>query len=608
MDYLKTVVPSQLIAEKGSNMVVINPGSANVKIGLASWQTPVVVPHCIAHYMRGPMDEEAQIAKRNREQVFTSPVSSVQQSEREEAYHVIVSHLKLQPENHERVKESWFRKKDHSDGYNSQSKLNEETIFSWTHVREEKNSNSPDNGIDADDEADINMNEEKPEGMDEVNDSGDDEINDCTDTFRSFICGDEALKIAPDQPYFLRHPIRRGHLNVSQFYSVQQISEDLYRIWDWILREKLRISQKNRHMFSAVLVVSETFDNREMKEMLSVVLRDLQFNSAVIHQESLSATFGNGVSTSCVVNIGAQVASVLCIEDGVAVPATGVTLPFGGEDISRCLLWVQQRRQTWPPIDTDPMAKPIDLLMLNRLKETQCKIKDGELNAFADVHCFKANQPSEVYRVHLSALNVPSMGLFYPSILVPDEYPPPPRPWFHDYEDMLEDSSHTEFVRRSDGPEIFFPGYNCGLAMPDSSESYPQKFRKEENLDGLAQAITNSILSTGRLDVQKKLFTSIQLVGGVALTKGLVGVVEERVLHAIPANEAIDTVEVLQQRTDPLIVSWKGGAILGILDYFSRDQWIHREDWVHGGSKIGSGRKYRDSHLLQTQAFWYINS
>jgi len=138
MDYLKTVVPSQLIAEKGSNMVVINPGSANVKIGLASWQTPVVIPHCIAHYMSGPTDEQAHIAKRNREQIFTSPVSSAQQSEREEAYHMIVSHLKLQPANHERGKESWFRKMDHSDGYNSQTKLNEETIFPWTHVKEER--------------------------------------------------------------------------------------------------------------------------------------------------------------------------------------------------------------------------------------------------------------------------------------------------------------------------------------------------------------------------------------------------------------------------------------------------------------------------------------
>ena len=168
-----------------------------------------------------------------------------------------------------------------------------------------------------------------------------------------------------------------------------------------------------------------------------------------------------------------------------------------------------------------------------QLKETQCKIKDGELNAFADVHYYKANLPSEVYRVQISALNVPPMGLFYPSILIPEEYPPLPHPWFHDYEDMLEDGSHTEFVKRSDEPDLFLSGYNFGLAIPESSESYLQKFRNEDNLVGLAQAITNSILSTGCLDVQKKLFTSIQLVGGVALTGRSVDTEKENLQKAI---------------------------------------------------------------------------
>lgn len=31
-------------------------------------------------------------------------------------------------------------------------------------------------------------------------------------------------------------------------------------------------------------------------------------------QEGLAAVFGNGLSTACVVNIGAQVASVICVE------------------------------------------------------------------------------------------------------------------------------------------------------------------------------------------------------------------------------------------------------------------------------------------------------
>jgi len=50
-----------------------------------------------------------------------------------------------------------------------------------------------------------------------------------------------------------------------------------------------------------------------------------------------STTFGNGLLISCVVNIGAQVAYVLCIEDGVFIPAIGATLPSGSEDISWCI-------------------------------------------------------------------------------------------------------------------------------------------------------------------------------------------------------------------------------------------------------------------------------
>ncbi|KAK1677108.1 hypothetical protein QYE76_037956 [Lolium multiflorum] len=50
MDYLKTVVPSRLMAERGANLVVINPGSTNVRMGFASQDVPFNVPHCIARH------------------------------------------------------------------------------------------------------------------------------------------------------------------------------------------------------------------------------------------------------------------------------------------------------------------------------------------------------------------------------------------------------------------------------------------------------------------------------------------------------------------------------------------------------------------------------
>ncbi|XP_043811070.1 actin-related protein 9 isoform X3 [Manihot esculenta] len=484
------------------------------------------------------------------------------------------------------------------DGHNTQSGR-KDLAFTWANVYEPETNSS--------------LASESPTIESHIGEAS--EIHESTDAkeptmserkYRGFICGEEALRIPPTEPYCLHRPIRRGHLNISQHYPMQQVVEDLHTIWDWILVEKLHIPQSERNLYSAILVLPETFDNREIKEMISIVLRDLCFSSAVVHQEGLAAVFGNGLSMACIVNIGAQMTSVICVEDGVAIPNTEKTLPFGGEDISRCLLWTQRHHQTWPQIRTDILTKPIDLLMLNRLRESYCEIKEGEVDAVAVVHSYEEGVPVGSHRTRLTALNVPPMGLFYPMLLVPDVYSPPPRSWFHDYDDMLEDTWHIEYPRRPDISDGLFPGVNVGLPTWDSYPVLLSKPNKEEKV-GLAEAITSSILSTGRIDLKRKLFCSIQLIGGVALTPGLTPAVEERVLHAIPSNEAIDTVEVLQSRTNPNFVSWKGGAILGILD-FGRDAWIYREDWIRNGIHVGSGRKYRDSYYLQAQAMCYINS
>ncbi|XP_009394524.2 actin-related protein 9 isoform X1 [Musa acuminata AAA Group] len=602
MDYYKSVVPSQLINERGANLVVINPGSANVRIGFANQQVPFNIPHCIARHVKG---SDNRLTGSVQDQVLNLQAIPSQQLEREKAYDTIASFLKIPFLDEEVESNSFPRKMGPVDGYASHQSRSE-TSYTWTNVMEKKTNRSL-----AVDTTQITLSEraeDKDAECEPSNSKADDDGESPPEEFmfKEFICGEEALKISSVEPYCLSHPIRRGHFNVSQHYPLQQVLEDLHDIWNWILTEKLHLPSGERNLYSAILVLPETFDNREIKEMLSVVLRDLKFSLAVVHQEGLAATFGNGLSTACVVNIGAQVTSVICIEDGVALPSTVLTLPYGGEDISRCLLWLQRYHQTWPPIQTNPLVKPIDMFMLNKIKESYCQIREGEYDAVAIVHSFDEVRPVGSHKTRLSALNVPPMGLFYPALLVPEEYPQPPRPWFHDYEDMLEDTWHMEFSRRPDMSDGLYLGVNSGLNMWDNYSMLPSRPKKDDKL-GLAEAITSSILSTGRLDLKRKLFCSIQLIGGVSLTAGLVGAVEERVLHAIPSNEAIDTVEVLQSRTNPLFVSWKGGAILGILD-FSRDAWIHREDWIRNGIHIGSGRKYKDSYFLQAQATCYINS
>ncbi|KAK4783231.1 hypothetical protein SAY86_007605 [Trapa natans] len=609
MDYLKTVVPSQLISERGANIVVINPGSANIRIGLASQDIPYNLPHCIARY-------ETHQPKRNvRDQKLNSQVTTSQHMEREHGYDIIASLLKI-PFLDEEVtnNNSFSRKTARVDGYNPQTGK-KDTPLTWTDVYEKPSESSMNKGSPT-------TSHEKHEGVGPGESSSTERLE-----YKKYICGEEALRISPSDPYCLHRPVRRGHFNVSQDYSMQQLSSlsDIFMVehespnimygarnvataatfLSSIKKVKLHIAPWERNLYSAILVVPETFDTREIKEMLTIVLQDLRFGSAVVHQEGLAAAFGNGLSTTCIVNVGAQVTSIVCIEDGVSLPTTEKTLPFGGEDISRCLLWTQRHHQTWPQVCTDMLTKPVDLLMLNELKESYCQIKEGEVDASTTVYLYEDGAPAVSHKTRLTALNVPPMGLFYPTLLVPAMYPPPPRTWLKDYEDVLEDTWNIDYARRPDISDPFYPGANIGYPMWDSYPIFQSKPKKEEII-GLAEAIVNSILSTGRTDLKRKLFSSIQLVGGVALTKGLNGAVEERVLHTIPSHEVVDTVEVLQPKLNPTFAPWKGGVFLGVLD-ITRDAWIHRVDWMNNGIHIGSGRKYKDSYYLQAQASAYIN-
>ncbi|CAL5326450.1 unnamed protein product [Camellia sinensis] len=114
------------------------------------------------------------------------------------------------------------------------------------------------------------------------------------------------------------------------------------------------------------------------------------------------------------------------------------------------------------------------------------------------IHSYEDGMPAGSHKTRLTALNVPPMGLF------------------NDYEDMLEDTWHMEFPRRSDMSDGLYSSINGGFPIWDSYSFFQSKPKKEDCI-GLAEAITKSILST-----------DIQLFGGVALTAGLISAAEER--------------------------------------------------------------------------------
>lgn len=54
---------------------------------------------------------------------------------------------------------------------------------------------------------------------------------------------------------------------------MSKVYEDLFTIWEWIMMEKLHIAPWERNLYSAILVVPETFDTRGISLELFILLK-----------------------------------------------------------------------------------------------------------------------------------------------------------------------------------------------------------------------------------------------------------------------------------------------------------------------------------------------
>ena len=91
-------------------------------------------------------------------------------------------------------------------------------------------------------------------------------------------------------------------------------------------------------------------------------------------QESVCATFGTGVSSACVVDVGDQKTSVCCVEDGLSQPATRLVMRFGGSDMTRCLHSLLTTRCGFP-YHNCRLTNRLDAQFLQELKEAHCHLE-----------------------------------------------------------------------------------------------------------------------------------------------------------------------------------------------------------------------------------------
>lgn len=256
-----------------------------------------------------------------------------------------------------------------------------------------------------------------------------------------YVTGTAALRIPPSsKPHYSLHwPIKHGVFNEKDYDSREALLSDLACILLDAIQLELKVPKKNFPDYSIAVVIPDLYDKAYVESIIDVLFREFRIGNLLILQESVCATFGAGVSTACVVDIGAQSTTVACVEEGLCIGDSRLSMQYGGDDLTKFFA-KQLLRVSFPYHDFD-LTRGYDRTFAEELKLKFCSSNEAE--AAVQLYQIFQRQPDrqtrkysfKVYDEHITC----TMAYYHPEIFENDEKLLGRRSLFRKSEDIFED-------------------------------------------------------------------------------------------------------------------------------------------------------------------------
>lgn len=227
-----------------------------------------------------------------------------------------------------------------------------------------------------------------------------------------FFVGEDALNVASDA-FKLRYPLlTNGKFNESQYASFQENVGDIQLFLSETLKTQFEIT--NLKQFKTTLIVPDLYDRVYVESFIQLLLQ-MGFTGVAVIQESLAATYGAGVSSACVIDIGAQTTKVSCVDEGLIIPTSRAVVNYGGDDITR--VFYKLLKESFFPMDMDE-SKPYEWREMEQLKEKFITFQDA--NITVQLYNFIKRYPQKLsekfeFKVFDEVILAP-MALFFPAV------------------------------------------------------------------------------------------------------------------------------------------------------------------------------------------------
>ncbi|GMM37685.1 Arp8 protein [Saccharomycopsis crataegensis] len=372
---------------KSLRTIAIHPGSRNIRIGFVNEAYPKTFPNVIAIPNHDQATTHETLPRRRNSQKSSSQDTNGNNTEDEDAL--------------------LFGEKFNNAKKMVQRDFKERMRFYKRRIL--PNSNETVKNFNNKVRSEIISDLNDPHKIDWTN-NNDESIKD-----KSYLVGENALKLANNQRFKLRYPIVNGKFNENpnDYNSPTELVGDIQLILSEILTKEFSVD--NFQNFNIVLVIPDLYDKTHVETWIYLILQ-MNFNAISIIQETMAATFGAGVSQACVVDIGAQTTSVSCIDEGMVINDSRIQLDYGGDDITKA--FSKMIVQSGFPYKEFDYGNVHDWKLVNDLKEKFSTFEDA--NIAVQLYDFIKRKPGSKtekfqFKVFDEVMLSP-MGLFYPEI------------------------------------------------------------------------------------------------------------------------------------------------------------------------------------------------
>ena len=238
---------------------------------------------------------------------------------------------------------------------------------------------------------------------------------------RTDFCGMKALRIPDDSDpkYRLFWPLQSGVFNEhpKDHLSRDHLFSDLESIIESALRNELGLTSSAAwEDYSCVWVIPDLYDKRYVEQVLDMCLASFEFKQMTFMQESLAATYGAGYSSACIVDIGAQTTSMCCVEEGMCVEDSRINLKYGGYDVTET--FIKMMLADHFPYQDINLKRRYDFLLAEELKINFCTMNQADISVqLYNFHLRAPNQPTRKYQFKCyDEVILALMGFFDPSL------------------------------------------------------------------------------------------------------------------------------------------------------------------------------------------------